>query len=260
MSQKYVKLLVATHKPYDFPKSNIYYPIEVGAALRESSLGYLRDDFGKNISNKNGSFCELTALYWAWQNSFAEDVEYIGLVHYRRYFSGDSKFGDVTILSEEKIKKLLSSYDIILPKKRNYYIETVYSHYKHAHHIDDLEILRETIEQISPEYSDSFDRVMRQRGLYLYNMFIMSDYHFDSYCKWLFQILSMLESKIDISDRDDYQKRLFGFLGERLLNVWLYQNKLKVAEVSVVNIEGENLLKKGIDMISRMISKKRRDS
>ncbi len=260
MSQKYVKLLVATHKLYDFPKSDIYFPIEVGAALRESSLGYLRDDFGRNISNKNGSFCELTALYWAWQNSFAESVEYIGLVHYRRYFSGESDFGDIRILGEEKIKKLLSSYDIILPKKRNYYIESVYSHYKHAHHIEDIEMLKETIEEISPEYSDSFDKVMKQRSLYLYNMFIMSHYHFDSYCKWLFGILSMLENKIDISDRDDYQKRLFGFLGERLLNVWLQKNKLKVAEVSVVNLEGENLPKKGIDMIGRMISKKRRDS
>jgi hypothetical protein len=260
MSQRYVKLLVATHKPYDFPESDIYYPIEVGAALRESSLGYLRDDFNKNISNKNGSFCELTALYWAWQNSFAKEVEYIGLVHYRRYFSGDSEFGDISILGEEKIKKLLSSYDIILPKKRNYYIETVYSHYKHAHYIEDIELLKETIEQISPEYSSSFDKVMGSRSLYLYNMFIMSDYHFASYCKWLFQILSILEDKIDISHREKYQQRVFGFLGERLLNVWLYHNRLRSVEVSVVNIEGENLSKKGIEMISRMITKKRRDS
>ena len=37
-----------------------------------------------NISEKNPYYCELTGLYWAWKNL---DAEYIGLVHYRRYFT-----------------------------------------------------------------------------------------------------------------------------------------------------------------------------
>ena len=62
-----------------------------------------------------------------------------------------------------------------------------------------------------------------------------------------------LEKRVDISSYDDYQKRIFGFLAERLFNVWLLKNNLKVKELKVVNIEGENLLLKGLNMLKRKI-------
>ncbi len=260
-----VKLLVATHKSYGFPDDTIYQPIEVGAALRDAGLGYLRDDTGQNISDKNGSFCELTALYWAWKNHYFDDMDYVGLVHYRRYFSGqksfaDEKVGEVKILDEEGIKTLLSSHDVIVPKKRHYYIETVSSHYAHAHYREDMESLRRTIQDISPEYQQAFDQIMKERSLYLYNMFVMSAPLFEDYCRWLFPLFFSLEEKIDIGDRNAYQKRVFGFMGERLFNVWLRHRGLKLAEVSIVNLEGENLFDKGLGMIKRMIFDKRRES
>ncbi len=51
-------------------------------------LGMICDDTGNNISDKNGSFCEATGMYWMWKN--AKD-DYIGLSHYRRYFSKTDK-------------------------------------------------------------------------------------------------------------------------------------------------------------------------
>ena len=79
-----IRMIVATHKPYWMPEDPVYLPVQVGAAGRES-LGFQRDDEGENISAKNPNYCELTGLYWAWKNL---DADYIGLVHYRRYFSG----------------------------------------------------------------------------------------------------------------------------------------------------------------------------
>ena len=43
----------------------------------------LHDDEGDNISNKNKTYCELTAQYWAWKNM---EADYYGFFHYRRYF------------------------------------------------------------------------------------------------------------------------------------------------------------------------------
>ena len=78
-----VKIIVASHKPYEMPSDPIYLPLHVGAAGKES-IGYERDDSGENISDLNPNFCELTGLYWAWKQ-LKED--YIGLVHYRRLFA-----------------------------------------------------------------------------------------------------------------------------------------------------------------------------
>ena len=78
-----IKILVAAHKTYRMPEDDIFMPVHVGAAGKES-IGYQRDDEGENISLKNPYFCELTGLYWMWKNC---DNEYNGLVHYRRYFA-----------------------------------------------------------------------------------------------------------------------------------------------------------------------------
>ena len=160
-------------------------------------------------------------------------------------------FGKHHILSSEEIAKRLRRHDVIVPKKRCYWIETVYDHYAHAHNGEDLDAIRGILETAVPEYLDSFDTVMKRRSLYLYNMFIMRTEHFYAYCEWLFPILFEVEKRIDTSAYDPYQRRVFGFLAERLFNVWLLQNGLKTCEVKVANLEGENLLKKGVMMLKR---------
>ena len=82
-----IRILVACHKPAYVPENPLLCPIQVGAALsREHMQGMLHDDEGIHISEKNRSYCELTAIYWAWKNL---EADYYGLFHYRRYFSFD---------------------------------------------------------------------------------------------------------------------------------------------------------------------------
>jgi len=232
-------------------------PIQVGKVLSQDDFGYLADNSGDNISQKNRSFSELTALYWAWKNGFFEESDYCGLVHYRRYFSGNETFGKFQILWEKDIEELMLEYDVLVPVKRKYYIETIRSHYGHAHYKKDLDILEEVLAEVSPEYMDAFAKVMGQRSLFLYNMFVMKTAYFDDYCSWLFEILFEVEKRVDISDYDAYQGRIFGFLAERLFNVWIFHHhlKVKVKEVKVVNLEGENLILKAVNMLKRKYTK-----
>ena len=78
-----IKILVAAHKLYWMPNDSVYMPIHVGREGK-ADLGYVGDNTGDNISAKNPNYCELTALYWAWKNL---EADYVGLVHYRRYFT-----------------------------------------------------------------------------------------------------------------------------------------------------------------------------
>ncbi len=64
------KVIIATHKKYQMPSDELYLPLHVGAEGKkdamgkELNLGYTKDNTGENISSLNGSFCELTGLYW----------------------------------------------------------------------------------------------------------------------------------------------------------------------------------------------------
>lgn len=249
------KILVATHKQYNFPKNDLYIPIHVGKVLSKRDFGYLGDESGESISTKNRNFCELTALYWAWKNDYFNKYNYCGLVHYRRYFEGDLTFEKFNILSSEKINDLMITYDLLLPKKRKYYIETIENHYCNAHNRSDLVIIRKIIQEKYPNFTDSFDLLMKKRELYLFNMFVMKKELFEEYMEWLFDILFELENRVDISSYDNYQSRIFGFISERLFNVWILQKKLKVKELKVVNLEGENLLPKAYGLLKRKFLK-----
>lgn len=244
--------MVATHKKYWMPKDEVYLPMHVGKKGKVD-LGYVGDDTGDNISTKNPNYCELTGLYWAWKNL---DCEYIGLCHYRRYFAHKSKRSKLedkrqSILTKVDYEQLLQQYDVILPKKRNYYIETVRSQYEHAHNKRDLDEVENIIKEKYPEYIKAFEKVMNSRKLYIYNMFAMKKSLFDEYCAWLFDILFTLESRIDISDYDKYNARVFGFLSERLFNVWLEKKSLKVKTINVVFLEKINWIKKGKEFLKR---------
>ena len=139
-------VLVITHKDYEFPISACYRPIFVGKRANAlKNEGFYQDNSGINIAEKNSGFCELTGLYWAWKTVYWNN-EYVGLVHYRRYFAGKAlDLKKKQIASESELLTILEKYDVILPRKRNYFIESIYSHYQHAHHVKDLNCTREII-------------------------------------------------------------------------------------------------------------------
>ncbi len=236
-----IKIIVAAHKPYWMPQDDMYLPLHVGHAGKEG-IGFQGDDTGSNISEKNPNFCELTGLYWAWKNL---NADYIGLAHYRRHFavrvSDDKK---ASVLTKKQLEALLADNDIILPEKRRYYIETIYSHYSHTFDSSHLDKTRDIIARIYPEYTDAFDRVMKSTYAHMFNMFIMKKEYFDRYCEWLFSILFELEKSIDVSEMTAFEARLFGRVSERLLDVWLITEKLSYAEIKHMHMEPINWRKK----------------
>ncbi len=243
-----IKILVATHKKYKMPAdTSVYLPIHVGCEGKED-LGFQGDNSGENISTLNPYYCELTGLYWAWRNLACD---YLGLVHYRRYFTkmtkkyNESINIDDVILNRYEIEELLENSEVIVPKRRKYYIETLYSHYDHTFDGSHLDLARKMIEMKNPEYLSSFDKVMKQRSGYMFNMFIMKKELADDYFSWLFPILDSMYESIDLSDLTDFEARLFGRVSEILFNVWLDKNDLKIKEIPFMYMEKIDLFKKG---------------
>ena len=246
-----IKVIVAVHKPYWMPIEDCYLPLHVGKEGK-NDIGFVGDNTGDNISSKNANYCELTGLYWAWKNLQAD---YIGLCHYRRYFTNRNPLNvekkRAAILTTAEFEKILLKTDIIVPDKRNYYIETTKKQYEHAHNPADLEATERIIEERYTEYMPAFKKVMDRTWGHRFNMFVMRKDYFDEYCTWLFDILVDLEKRIDISSYDAYNARVFGFIAERLLDVWLETNKLSYVEQNVCYMEKQNWFIKGGNFLKR---------
>ena len=254
---KSVDIVIATHKKYAMPKNKYYIPLQVGAAINNTQLNIKTDNTGKNISEKNLNFCELTGLYWIWKNS---EADYKGLVHYRRHFT--LKKGYIrpknrmnSVLNEAEIKKLTEEYDVILPKKRNYRIETLWDHYVHTLYPEPLEKTREIIKKKYPEYLKEFDNLKTRKSAHMFNMLIAKKEIFDEYSKWLFDILFELEESLKTSKKeyDTFHSRFYGRISELLFDVWLYTkhpDDLKIKELRVLDIEGVNWFKKGSSFLA----------
>ena len=258
---KNIKIIVATHKEYKMPQDSIYLPVQVGCEGKQK-LEYQPDNEGENISTKNPFFCELTGMYWAWKNL---DAEYVGLVHYRRHFSvkGCHKRNVnekiQKILNREEVEKLLENTDIILPKKRNYYIENLYSHYAHTLYVEPLDEAGKIIAERHPEYSKELENLHKRRSAHMFNMFIMKKELFDRYCEWLFDILFELEKRTDVSQYDSFHDRFIGRVSELLLDVWINKNGYKYKEVNLLEMEKVNWLKKGCSFLEAKFTGKKYD-
>lgn len=227
-------IYIATHKKFNVPNLNGYCALQVGAEGKEK-YGYLRDNIGNHISGKNANYCELTGLYWIWKNT---DDSYKGLVHYRRYFGRNNLSNKISdICSYEYLLNCLKSVDIVLP-----YVEYFKQNAKeeillHCCTEEIFDKLRQIIETKYPDYIETYDRYFNENKASLFNMLFCKREIFDAYCEWLFSILFVLEKQVDLAKLNTYQQRLYGFLSERLLNVWVIKNKLVVKHLSVIHME-----------------------
>lgn len=232
-----IKLYIISHKEFDYiPQDRIV--IGVGDN-RNIQCANLYDNTGDNIAYKNESYCELTALYWLWKN---ETAPIIGFEHYRRFFLDDGKPIDM-----DCVKKMSRKYDLIVSQKY-YFTVSLRRFYASAHIAGDLSEAEKVIVEKYPAYEKSFSKVMNHNSMIVCNMFIAKKSVVDGYCEWLFDILGELEKRIDMSYRDDYQKRVFGFLAERLFNVFLYHNRKRL-KIKHMNITDTFTVKSGSRVI-----------
>lgn len=240
-------IYVAAHRNIDLKLSDGYKIISVGG-YNLDNYDY-KDNTLDNISNKNESFCELTALYWIYKNI---DEEVVGLSHYRRFFMNDS-LENIDILTLDEAEDYLSRYDIILPTLHISSYNSIYEEYVNEHLKTDIDNVRQIIQDNYFDYLESFDYIMNSNKEYGFNMFVSRKKLVDDYCNWLFNILFSLEKITDINKYDSYQKRMYGFIAERLFTVWVYKNKLNVKELPVryTEFDNEKNLKRKIKKMTR---------
>ena len=239
----------------------LYIPVRCGAVYDErENVEMLGDDTGDNISEKRMSFCELTVQYWAWKNI---EADYYGLCHYRRYLSFASKEHGVDengqveekslndgIIAKHNLNnaELISNYtnecDIVIGetfdirKKQTPkgFAKNVKEHWQFWENVlieeGTLDLLRDCIEKVHPEFLGSFDKYMDGWEYLGYNCFVMKKKFFNEMCTFQFDTLSLLEKKLNTSKYSERMQRTCGFMGELLYATYVtYLKENELADI-----------------------------
>lgn len=226
----------------------LFYPVIAGSAFQTESVagGFLKDNTGDNISQKNPYYCELTTQYWAWKNA---DADYYGFCHYRRLFSfSDLNFAEsdsgVVVrhtmndrvfkeleLDSDSIRRKTSRCDFIIAKGIPVIAlqaKNLTDHYSRGKglHIRDLALMMKVIEKRYPKMHPIAKEYIEGKVFYPCNMFIAKKEIFFDYCRFLFTVLHEVEQDIRMEDYSAEGVRTLGHLGERLLGIYyLYLKK-----------------------------------
>lgn len=254
------KIIVCCHKKTERIDDQCFPAILLGAdyadkALKESFRNEFWDNMGDNIGQLHPYCAELTSIYWMWKNyDKLGNPDHIGLFHYRRFFNFKEELQELDLWKcaffdfdyktkqrfgwgEKSIQDFCKGYDLILPHSEKILDPhdwktpaTLETHYKHAHYPEDFDRAVELIKKKYPEYSEAVDRACNSEYGHFCNMFIMTREMFFDYAKWLFGIILPLTDLLPIADKKyekNGQKRVLGFLGERLFNIWIDEKKHK---------------------------------
>lgn len=243
-----VKIVVSCHKKFPIPNSDVYLPVHVGAGGASAPIpGMQPDNEGENISDRNFTFCELSAQYWAWKNL---DADYVGQCHYRRYFCFGDTAGErddhaqivVPHLSDETAHELALD-DGALISREVHGADITTAHWwdvrgvktprgasrNVAEHMtsyglysyDDLEVLKQIVRERQPEYLEDLESYLEGSQYLGYNCFVMRRAAFEELCAFEFDVLLEFDRRKDYAGLTRNQRRICGYLGEVLYSVFI---------------------------------------
>ena len=251
-------IFILAHKDFEQRVSNdVYTIVSCKDEKINTTLPVIYDTIKSNeekgiedtITDWNDFYSELSMTYWLWKNQPLKD--YVGICHYRRYFSF---FDDIPNMDE-----IFKEYDAILPTPYQFGC-SVKAQYFACHNVLDIDIMMEVIDELYPQYKEDADTVMKSNTFYPCNMLIMKKQDFKKYCEFVFGVLDGYLDKLNIEYLEDmekhvkndwgnyhkpfypnntlwYQMRIGGALGERLLNVFARYHFKNIKHIPLVITE-----------------------
>ena len=231
MLNKELDIFICTHKDFKKVVSHPCYKVINVKEIDYNELGLkCNDEF----------HCELAAYLWIVKHYKIK--KYIGFCHYRRYFSFMDSIPDMDSIFE--------TCDAVLPAPTKCRV-SVKENYGICHNKEDLDIIEEIVKEWFPAYYGAVNTAFNKNNmLFTNNMFIMKREDFLEFMtlyknvidRYLTYIGGDVEKRInenkdkylkDIEDNPQnnevwYQKRIGGYVAERLLTAFVIKNFKKI--------------------------------
>lgn len=248
------RIYIVSHNAKDFPVGSHFQPIQSGRALNPVIDGTIGDDTGINISELNPFFAEIAPMYWVWKNALPAKM--VGFFHYRRFLNfgaplapeahwSERNFHNFSPASLERfgwtadgVAHALDDCDIAVPEIEiaslpPHWQETcsLFDNYRNAHGSTSINLAMKVLEEVHPEDASLAREVMSGSRGYFCHMYVMRWQVFCDYMKWIFDIFSVMQNRIDVHapyySLEGGQQRIFGFVGERFFNIYVEKMRRK---------------------------------
>ena len=242
-------IFIMTHKDFNNILTKKIYKI-VADEPKQLSMKYdlevLYANNGK-LYKKSKAYGEMAKLYYIYEQykNGTLSSKYIGLNHYRRYFSFLDDIPD--------FDEIFQNYDIILNNKflLDVSLET---HFCSVHLCKSLNEVIEILKEIKPKYYKTAQESLKSNEAYFGNLFVMRKEDFFKYCSFIFDILLEFDRRHNFTTQYDiinyvrtyfpddeiaYQMRLEGFLAERLSTIFFKHNFKNIKFFEVKTIESK---------------------
>lgn len=207
------------------------HSIQAGTALAECHTSEFLDNRGDNISDKNVSYAEMTAMYWIWKNS--RPSKYKGLCHYRRHFDIDDK--SFTGIVENGIDVVLSTPRLVLNGVRSMFMQD--TPVKESVFQNMMDSIKEVWgEEVWKEAAQYFDGIL----YYPNNMLVAKEHIFNEYCAWVFPVLFRMEEHDRIQGVVKKDRHI-AFSAELLTSFYFVRNRdhYRIAVTDYIFLDGK---------------------
>ena len=241
-----INIFIMAHKDFYNTWNNKIYKIVVDDETQlknKYNLQVIYANKGK-LYQKRNSYAEMSKLYYInelYRNGTLSS-KYIGLNHYRRYFSFLDKIPD--------LDKIFENYDVILNNKFHFN-KNLKQQYCSCTFCKPLEEVIKIIKEKKPEYYETAIESLNSKEGYFKNMFIMKKGDFFKYCGFIYDILFEFDRRHNFtSDKDilNYLKKYYprnlilhhmriqGFLSERLSSIFFKHNFKRIKIFPIVSL------------------------
>ena len=252
-NSNYVNLYIATHK--DFNNSAIFNPNykilvdERSQLKKEYKLEIIPTNDPDNILYpKRIAYGECSKIYKIWNLYKSGNItsKYVGFFHYSKIFQFTNNIPDLDSIFQKFDAILIKRY---IFKENN---RQIFKRYHLPHFLDEsVEIIKEKF----PEYTPYCNKYLNKKWANFCNIFIMKK---DDFIKWgelVYAVILELDRRYNLTTDEDiknlmreeikksrrkmdlnYQRRLEGFIVERIGGIFYEKNFQKIYEVPVINV------------------------
>ena len=246
---KFLNIYICTHRDFDNKLTSPVYKIlidEKSQLKEEYNLTIIETNKDNILYPKRLAYAECSKIYYIWKlyKEGKLKSKYVGFTHYSRIFPFKDDIPD--------LDEMFKYYDVIVKSRYIFGVNTrVHYNENHIGHFlnESLDIIREKF----PEYYQPALTFLDKKYAYFCNVFIMKNEDFIKWGEFVFGVLFELDRRNNITSDEDvkailikeakeaeksnktfnivFQRRIEGFLSERIGNIFYERHFKKIYEI-----------------------------